>query len=101
MSYQPRYDPRHYKRASRFFASGRLRPLREVLITNQFRGLAVRWTSRRPIGWSGRWPRYARDALYRSGYQKRRRSELFAALILERGKLKSTCSSRGRQPDNA
>ena len=101
MSYQPRYDPRHYKRASRFLASGRLRPLREVIINNQFRGLAVRWTSRRPIGWSGRWPRYARDALYRSGYQKRRRSELFAALILERGKLKSTCSSRGRQPDNA
>ena len=34
----------------------------------------------RPIGWSGRWPLYARDTIYRSGYQKRRRSELFAAL---------------------
>jgi len=84
MSYQAPYNPRHHKRANRFLASGRLRPLREVLLTNQFRGFAIRWTSRRPIGWSGRWPRYARDIIYRSGYQERRRSELFAALRRER-----------------
>jgi len=56
VSYQPSYDPRRYKRSNRFLAGGCLRPFAEVLVANQFRSLAVRWTSRRPIGWSGPGP---------------------------------------------
>lgn len=96
MSYQPPYDPRRYKRASRFLASGRLRPLAEVMLSNQFQSLAVRKTRewfKPPIGslraaWQPQWlGRRPPQISFRSGYQERRRAELFAArlCVLKRG----------------
>lgn len=74
------FYPNRYKRSDRYLAGGRLRPLDEVVLSNQFRSLAVRWTYKRPLGSHGiNWMPQWRDIAYRSGYQKRRRDEIFAA----------------------
>jgi hypothetical protein len=79
------YHPRDFKRANRYLASGRLRPLAEALLRRDLRRLRERPVKRRPLNWRKRhpgftWPHYAWSSIPRNGHQSRRRQQLRDAL---------------------
>ena len=77
MTFNTPFNPTRYKRSSRYLASGRLRPLVEVLLINGRRKFKGRDTSQRPIGWTDLWPHFARRTVRRN-YQKRCKELSFA-----------------------
>lgn len=80
MPFNPPYDRRRFPRATRYLAGGRLRPLKRVLLSNQFQRLAGKGITRRPKGWADFWPHFAQHAVYRNGHQERSRNRLSTAL---------------------
>lgn len=74
------FDPRRFPRSNRYLAGGRLRPLPVVVLTKQLRRLRGRTVTRRPLGWTDHWPRFATTAIHKNGHQIRRRKEIMDVL---------------------